>query len=76
MKRQIKNLFDDISQLPKIKKYVSSGNIRDNFEKIIKEFNSCSKGLNLTISIATNEQMVQDLAKLDDEMKKVCVINF
>src|SRR3954453_6893728 len=37
--KQIKKLFDDVSQLPKFKKFVSSASIRERFEKNIKEFN-------------------------------------
>ncbi|RIA93666.1 kinase-like domain-containing protein [Glomus cerebriforme] len=66
--KQIKKLFDDISQLPKFKKYVSSANIRESFEKIIKEFNECSSDLNLAISIATQEQLSKDLNILHEDM--------
>jgi hypothetical protein len=73
--KQIKKLFDDISQLPKIKKFFSSETIRENFERVIKEFNECSLDLNLAISIATNDQMEKDLTILHEdmiEMMKVC----
>jgi hypothetical protein len=66
--KQIKKLFDDISQLPKFKKFVSSANIRERFEKNIKEFNNCSNDLNLAISIATQDQLNKDLATLHDDM--------
>ncbi|CAB4483709.1 unnamed protein product [Rhizophagus irregularis] len=66
--KQIKKLFDDISQLPKFKKFVSSASIRERFEKSIKEFNSCSNDLNLAISIATQDQLNKDLIILHDDM--------
>ena len=74
--KQIKKLFDDISHLSKFKKFVSSGNIRDNFERIIKEFNACSGDLNLAISIATNEQMNKDLAILSDDMFEMMKVRY
>ena len=66
--KQIKKLFDDISQLPKFKKFLSSEIIRERFEENIKEFDSCSVDLNLAISIATQEQMTKDLSILHEDM--------
>ncbi|CAI2179866.1 5180_t:CDS:2 [Funneliformis geosporum] len=53
--KQIKEFFNDISQLSKFKKFVSSGSIKDTFEKIVKDLDSCSIDLNLAISIATEQ---------------------
>ncbi|CAG8593609.1 6093_t:CDS:2 [Funneliformis caledonium] len=53
--KQIKEFFNDISQLSKFKKFVSSRSIKDTFEKIIKDLDSCSIDLNLAISIATEQ---------------------
>jgi hypothetical protein len=66
--KQIKKLFDDISQLPKFKKFVSSANIKDRLEENIKEFNTCSNDLNLAISIATQDQLDKDLKILHEDM--------
>ncbi|GBB84100.1 hypothetical protein RclHR1_10730003 [Rhizophagus clarus] len=66
--KRIKKLFDDISQLPKFKKFVSSANIRERFEEIIIEFNNRSNDLNLAISIATQDQLNKDLEILHDDM--------
>ncbi len=77
--KQIKTFCIDISQLIQFKKFVTSEIIQDNFEKLIKEYDTYSHLLNLEISIATNEQMEKDLAILQSdlvEMKKVCNILF
>ncbi|RGB24163.1 hypothetical protein C1646_511431 [Rhizophagus diaphanus] len=66
--KQIKKLFEDISQLPKFKKFVSSANIKERFKENIEEFNNCSNDLNLSISIATQDQLDKDLAILHDDM--------
>ncbi|CAG8713443.1 2818_t:CDS:2 [Rhizophagus irregularis] len=66
--KQIKKLFEDISQLPKFKKFVSSADIRERFEENIKEFNNYFNDLNLAISIATQDQLDKDLAILHDDM--------
>ncbi|CAB5386958.1 unnamed protein product [Rhizophagus irregularis] len=66
--KHIKEFFYDISQLSKFKKFYTSGNIRETFEKIIKEFDSCSIDLNLAISIANNDQLNKDLAILHSDI--------
>ncbi|CAB4412864.1 unnamed protein product [Rhizophagus irregularis] len=66
--KQIKKLFEDISQLPKFKKFVSSANIKERFEENIKEFNNCSNDLNLAISIALHDQLNKDLEILRDDI--------
>ncbi|CAB5209089.1 unnamed protein product [Rhizophagus irregularis] len=66
--KQIKKLFEDISQLPKFKKFVSSANIKERFKENIEEFNNCSNDLNLSISIATQDQLDKDLAILHEDM--------
>ncbi|CAG8700885.1 13365_t:CDS:2, partial [Funneliformis mosseae] len=60
---QIKKFFNDISQLSG---FASSSNIKETFEKIIKDLDSCSIHLKLARSI-TNEQLISILSS---EMKK------
>ncbi|CAB4412863.1 unnamed protein product [Rhizophagus irregularis] len=66
--KQIKKLFEDISQLPKFKKSVSSATIKERFKENIEEFNNCSNDLNLAISIALHDQLNKDLEILRDDM--------
>ncbi|CAG8657023.1 9595_t:CDS:2, partial [Funneliformis caledonium] len=66
---QIKKFFNDISQLSGFKKFVSSSNIKETFEKIIKDFDSCSIHLKLARS-NTNEQLISILSSDIIEMKK------
>ncbi|CAI2173294.1 5927_t:CDS:2 [Funneliformis geosporum] len=65
---QIKQFFDDISQLLGFKKFISSRNIEETFEKILKDFDNCSKHLRLARSI-TNEQLISILNSDLIEMK-------
>jgi len=79
--KQIKEFCIDISQLLKFKKFVTSGNIEDSFEKLIREFDICSRFLNLAVSINTKEQMDKDLAILRNDIVEMVtsyfnVINF
>ncbi|CAG8552419.1 12204_t:CDS:2, partial [Funneliformis mosseae] len=67
--KQIKEFSSDISQLSKFKKFVSSENIKETFEKIIKDFDNYSIHLNLARSI-TNEQLISILSSDIIEMKK------
>ncbi|EXX64538.1 uncharacterized protein OCT59_015882 [Rhizophagus irregularis] len=66
--KQIKKLFDDVSQLHKFIKFISSASIEEKFEEIIKEFNTCSNDLNLTIYIATQNHLNNDLKILHNDM--------
>ncbi|RIA84487.1 kinase-like domain-containing protein [Glomus cerebriforme] len=66
--KHIKEFFYDISQLSKFKKFYTSGNIKETFERIIKEFDGCSIDLNLAISLATNDQLNKDLIILHSDI--------
>jgi len=70
---KIKEFFYDISQLSKFEKIFNCGDIKEKFQEIIREFDSCVNDLNLAISITTNEQMNKYLKILHSdttEMKK------
>ncbi|CAI2174141.1 15771_t:CDS:2 [Funneliformis geosporum] len=66
--KQIKKFCVEISNLSKFKNFVTSGAIKDNFEKVIGEFNECSDLLNLAISVATKEQMDKDFTILQNDI--------
>ncbi|RIA89126.1 kinase-like domain-containing protein [Glomus cerebriforme] len=68
---KIKEFFYEISQLSKVEKFFTSSNIKEDFQNIIKEFDSCSNDLNLAISITTNEQMNKYLTIIHSDMIEV-----
>jgi serine/threonine protein kinase len=66
--RNIKGFCIDISHLSKFKKFFSSEKIKEIFQSIIKEFDTCSADLNLAVTANTNEQLVKDLEILHSDM--------
>ncbi|CAG8503497.1 7941_t:CDS:2, partial [Funneliformis caledonium] len=65
---KIKDFCYDISQLSKFKKFFTSGNIKESFQEIIKEFDGCLNDLNLAISITSSKNMNRYLTILHCDM--------
>src|SRR6266542_2470940 len=55
--KNVRDFCNDITQLSKFKKFYTSGSIKEKFQEIINEFDNCSRDLNLSITMTTNEQM-------------------
>ncbi|PKC14315.1 kinase-like protein [Rhizophagus irregularis] len=55
--KKIKEFCNDISQLSKFKKFFSSERIKEIFQEIIREFDSCSADLNLAVTTNTTKDL-------------------
>ncbi|CAG8770290.1 4201_t:CDS:2, partial [Gigaspora margarita] len=68
---RFKTFANDVSQLFTIKIFFFAENIQENFQKLMKEFDTCINDLHFAVSIVHYEQQYLDKQKIKFDLKNV-----
>jgi hypothetical protein len=77
--KKIKYFMNEVSNLSGWKKYANANSVRENFTKLIDEFDSCMNDLHFAVTLSNEEQRLLDQENLDadiEEMKEVNYLKF
>ncbi|CAG8838635.1 16154_t:CDS:1 [Gigaspora margarita] len=63
--KDIKNFVEKVSKIEGVRKFFEANRIKQTYEKLTQEFDTCMKELHFTIAIANENQRAKDAQKVD-----------
>ncbi|CAG8842682.1 16717_t:CDS:2 [Gigaspora margarita] len=69
--KDIKNFAEKVSKIEGVRKFFKANKIKQTYEKLTEEFDTCMKELHFTIAIANENQRAKDAQKVDQAIEYV-----
>ncbi|CAG8768052.1 935_t:CDS:2 [Gigaspora margarita] len=73
--KDIKNFVEKVSKIEGVRKFFEANRIKQTYEKLTQEFDTCMKELHFTIAIANKNQRAKDAQKVDQAIEKLEKLN-